>query len=165
MAANQRFSVSHDRYVIDHLNSSNNGKGYCHEGDPENDTHLRERLLWCCLAELTERLIVNAAPMEMAPDGKLYQPFCSERHSICVALYGAIEASHLNTLEVGLSLQNKFDGQLRRLQINSLTDSIFMCYEDAVRAGSLLKDRFPQVEIKVCEIDSIEEVARGTVFH
>src|SRR6516164_8197513 len=123
MAANQRFSVAHDRYVIDHLNSSNNGKGYCHEGDPENDTHLRERLLWCCLAELTERLIVNAAPMEMAPDGKLYQPFCSERHSICV------------------------------------------CYEDAVRAGSLLKDRFPQVEIKVCEIDSIEEVARGTVFH
>jgi len=37
--------------------------------------------------------------------------------------------------------------------------------KDAVRAGSLLKDRFPQVDIKVCEIDSIEEVARGTVFH
>ena len=65
----------------------------------------------------------------------------------------------------GIATDGSLSHECFVLQINGLTDSIFMCYEDAVRAGSLLKDRFPQVEIKVCEIDSIEEVARGTVFH
>ena len=31
--------------VIDLLNPANSGKGYCHEGDPEDDEHLRERVL------------------------------------------------------------------------------------------------------------------------
>jgi hypothetical protein len=113
MTANLGFSVTDDRYVIDHL-TSKVGKTYCYEGDPENDTHLRERMLRGCLSELTDKLIVNTAPLERSFDGKLYQPFCAERHSIWEALYSAIEASHLNTLEVGLSLQHKFDGQLRR---------------------------------------------------
>jgi hypothetical protein len=34
-----------------------------------------------------------------------------------------------------------------------------------VRAGLLLKNQFPHVDIKVCEVDSIEEVALGTVWH
>ena len=51
------------------------------------------------------------------------------------------------------------------LQINGQTASIHQCYEDAMREGLLLKNRFPHVDIKVCEVDSIEEVAQGTVFH
>ena len=51
------------------------------------------------------------------------------------------------------------------LQINGRTDSIHRRYEDAVRAGLLLKNQFPHVDIKVCEVDSIEEVAQGTVWH
>jgi hypothetical protein len=51
------------------------------------------------------------------------------------------------------------------LQINGRTDSIHRRYEDAVRAGMLLKNQFPHVDIKVCEVDSIEEVAQGTVWH
>jgi len=51
------------------------------------------------------------------------------------------------------------------LQINGRTDSIHRRYEDAVRAGLLLKNRFPHVDIKVCEVSSIEEVVQGTVFH
>ena len=51
------------------------------------------------------------------------------------------------------------------LQINGRTDSVHRRYEDAVRAGLLLKNQFPPVDIKVCEVDSIEEVAQGTVWH
>jgi hypothetical protein len=40
-----------------------------------------------------------------------------------------------------------------------------MCLEDAMRAGLPLKHKFPHADIKVCEVDSIEEVAQGTVFH
>jgi hypothetical protein len=50
------------------------------------------------------------------------------------------------------------------LQINGRTDSIRR-YEDAVRAGLLLKNQFPHVDIKVCEVESIEEVAQGAVWH
>jgi hypothetical protein len=156
MTANQRFSVAHDRYVIDRLNSSNNGIGYCHEGDPENDTHLRDRLLWCCLAKLIERLIVNTAPMKMSPDGKLYQPFCSERHSICVVLYSAIEASHLNTLEVGLSLRNKFDGQLRRNKVGMQDYTSLSLFVDDVEC--LLRDLYGESDNQAIDL------VRNTVF-
>ena len=51
------------------------------------------------------------------------------------------------------------------IQINGRTESIHRRYEDAVRVGLLLKNQFPHVDIKVCEVDSIEEVAQGIVLH
>jgi hypothetical protein len=51
------------------------------------------------------------------------------------------------------------------LQINGRTDSVHRRYEDAVRAGLLLKNQFPHVDIKVCEVDSIEEITQETVWH
>ena len=51
------------------------------------------------------------------------------------------------------------------LRINGRTDSIHRRYEDAVKAGLLLKNQFPHIDIKVCEVESIEEVAQGTVWH
>jgi hypothetical protein len=51
------------------------------------------------------------------------------------------------------------------LQINGRTESIHRRYEDAVRAGLLLKNQFPHVDIKVREVDSIEEVAQGIALH
>jgi len=51
------------------------------------------------------------------------------------------------------------------LQINGRTESIHRRYEDAVRAGLLLKNQFPHVDIKVREVDSIEEVAPGIALH
>ena len=61
------------------------------------------------------------------------------------------------------------DGNLSReyfvIQINGRTDSIHRRYEDAVRVGLLLKNQFPHIDIKVCEVDSIKEVAQGIVLH
>lgn len=51
------------------------------------------------------------------------------------------------------------------LQINGRINSTHRRFEDALRAGLLLKYQFPHEDIKVYETNSIEEVKPGTVFH
>ena len=51
------------------------------------------------------------------------------------------------------------------LQINGRVNSTYRRYEDAVRAGLLLKYQFPRDDIKVCEISSTEEARRDAVLH
>jgi hypothetical protein len=65
----------------------------------------------------------------------------------------------------GIATNGNFFHDYFVLQINGRTDSIHRRYEDAVKAGLLLKNQFPHVDVKVCEVDSIEEVAQGTVWH
>jgi hypothetical protein len=65
----------------------------------------------------------------------------------------------------GIAMQDNLSRQYFVLKINGRTDSVHRRYEDAVRAGLLLKNQFPHVAIKVCEVDSIEEVAQATPFH
>jgi hypothetical protein len=65
----------------------------------------------------------------------------------------------------GIAMQGNLYREYFVLQINGRTDSVHRRYEDAVRAGLLLKNQFPNVDIKVCEVDSIEEVAQATAFH
>jgi hypothetical protein len=49
------------------------------------------------------------------------------------------------------------------VQVNGQISSTLRRYEDAVRAGLLLKYQFPHDDIKVCEINSAE--VSGTVLH
>jgi len=56
------------------------------------------------------------------------------------------------------AMQGNLSREYFVLQINGRTDSIHRRYQDAVRAGLLL-------DIKVREVDSIEEVAQATAFH
>jgi hypothetical protein len=65
----------------------------------------------------------------------------------------------------GTATQGNLSREYFVIQINGRTDSIHRRYEDAVRAGLLLKNQFPNAAIKVCEVDSIEEVAQATPFH
>jgi hypothetical protein len=65
----------------------------------------------------------------------------------------------------GIAMQGNLCREYFVLQINGRTASVHRRYEDAVREGLLLKNRFPNVAIKVCEVDSIEEVAQATPFH
>jgi hypothetical protein len=65
----------------------------------------------------------------------------------------------------GIATPDSFSRGSFILQINGRTDSVHRRYEDAVRAGLLLKNQFPHVDIKVCEIDSIEQGMQGTVLH
>ena len=57
MSVNCRFALDEKRYVIDAVNVANSGKGYCHEGDPEDDKYLRERVLMIRLSEMIKKLI------------------------------------------------------------------------------------------------------------
>ena len=65
----------------------------------------------------------------------------------------------------GIATNGNLSREYFVIQINGRTDSIYRRYEDAVRVGLLLKNQFPYVDIKVCEIDSIEELAQGIALH
>jgi hypothetical protein len=70
MSSNFRFALDEKRYVIDAVNVVNSGKGYCHEGAPEDDKYLRERVLMVRLGEMLEKLIINLRPMKKLPWGE-----------------------------------------------------------------------------------------------
>jgi hypothetical protein len=106
MTTNQRFVLDENRYVIDKLNPGAR-EGYCHEGDPEDDIHLRERVLMVRLGELLSVLITPTEPTKKDRFGDKYQPFNEERHAIWRALLGAIHASYLTMLDPALSVQHK----------------------------------------------------------
>ena len=144
MTTNHRFSLTDARYVIDLQNSANDRKGYCHEGDPEDDVHLRERVLQVCLGEVLSALIIPTEPMKKDPFGREYQPFNEEEHSIWQALLGAIDASHLNSLDPLLSTQHKFDGKLKR-EKRGMQDftSLSLCVDDVER---LLRDLYGEFD-------------------
>jgi len=135
MTANQRFSLTEDRRVIDRLNPRNNRKAWCHEGDQEHDLRLREIVLFARLQDLVESLIVNLP---------------EERHSISWALYYAIMASHLNTLDVALSLQHKFDGQLRREKVGMQDYTSLSLFVDDVEC--LLRDLYGNCDEQAIDV-------------
>ena len=51
------------------------------------------------------------------------------------------------------------------LQINGRFNSMHRRFEDALKAGLLLKYQFPNDDIKVRETSSTEEVMQATAFH
>jgi hypothetical protein len=113
MPINPRFVLDENRYVIDKLNPDSQ-KGYCHEDSPDDQFHLRERVLMVRLSKLVDDLIINLQPERTSPGGKLYRPFNSDSHAIWVAILAAIQASHLNTSDLSASIQTRFDGRLKR---------------------------------------------------
>ena len=70
MSTNCRFALDQKRYVIDSVNPANSGKGYCHEGAPEDDKYLRERVLMIRLSEMLKKLIINLRPRQKLPSGE-----------------------------------------------------------------------------------------------
>jgi hypothetical protein len=111
-----------------------------------------ERIAAICyvaVTALTERFWQNPAQSEVRPD----RPARSVGWFIrCV-------------MKNGIAMQGDLSSEYFVLQINGRTNSVHRRYEDAVRVGLLLKNQFPHVAIKVCEVDSIEEVAQATPFH
>lgn len=148
MSTNHRFSLNEARYVIDMQNPANDGKGYCHHGDPEDDVYLRERVLQVRLGEVLSALIIPVEPMKKDLFGKEYQ-INEEVQSISRALLGAIEASHLNTLDPLLSTQHKFDGKLKREKrgIQDFT-SLSLFVDDVER---LLRDLYGDFDSQAIE--------------
>ena len=144
MSRNCRFALDEKRYVIDAVNIVNSGKGYCHEGAPEDDRYLRERVLMVRLNEMLEKLIINLRPMKKLPSGEEYKPENEESFAIWWTMLDTINASHLNTFDPVLSIQHKFDGKLRCQKEHTQHFTSLALFRDDVEC--LLRDLYGDVE-------------------
>jgi hypothetical protein len=151
MTTNHRFSLNEEGYVIDMLNPTNTRECYCGEGSSEDELYLRERVLWIRLCEVVRALIIE--PKKKLPSGEEHQ-INEEVHSISRALLGAIEASHLNTLDPLLSTQHKFDGKLKREKTGMQDFTSLSLFVDDVER--LLRDLYG-----VFDSQAIERVRRA----
>jgi hypothetical protein len=154
MSSNCRFALDEKRYVIDAVNVVNSGKGYCHEGAPEDDKYLRERVLMVRLNEMLEKLIINLRPMKKLPSGEKYKPHNEESFAIWLTLLETIRASHLNTFDPVLSIQHKFDGKLRCQKKHTQHFTSLALFRDDVEC--LLRDLYGDVES-----DAVDSVLRA----
>jgi hypothetical protein len=159
MSTNCRFVLDETRNVSDKVNDANSGKGYCHEGDPEDDKHLRERVLMVRLGQLVDKLIINLRPMQRLPNGHEYEPINEESFAICWAMLDVIRASNLNTFDPALSVQHKFDGKLRREKKNTQDFTSLALFRDDVEC--LLRDLYGDVESEA--LDSVVRALFCTV--
>jgi hypothetical protein len=145
MSVNCRFTLDEQRNVIDAVNVANSGKGYCHVDAPEDDTHLRERVLMVRLGEPTDKLIINLRPMQKTwSGGEAFKPFNEESHAIYEAMLHTIWASQLNTFDPALSLQHRFDGKLRRQKKHTQDFTSLALFRNDVEC--LLRDLYGDVE-------------------
>jgi hypothetical protein len=65
----------------------------------------------------------------------------------------------------GMATSSDLPHEYYVLQINGRISSTHRRFEDALRAGLLLKYQFPHDDIKVYETKSAEEVMLGMVFN
>jgi hypothetical protein len=144
MSTNQRFVLNEKRYVVDTFNPANSAKGYCHEGDAEDDRHLRERVLMIRLSDILEKLIINLRPMQKFPSGEEHQPFNEEVHAIWLAVFRAIRASHLSSYDPTLSIQHKFGGILTRQKEGMADFTSLSLFRDDVEC--LLRDLYGDID-------------------
>jgi hypothetical protein len=158
MSINCRFALDEKRYVIDLLNPANSGKVCFFEGAPEDDKHLRERVLWIRLAEILGKLM-NLRPMQKLPSGEEYRPHNEACSAISWALLKTIAASHLNTFDPVLSIQHKFDGKLKSQKKHTQDFTSLALFRDDVEC--LLRDLYGDVESEA--LNSILRAVFGTV--
>jgi len=145
MTENCRFVLDGGRYVIDLLNPANSGKAYCHQGNPEDDIYLRERVLMVVLGERLEKLIHDGQPkLKDWRSGKEYQPYNHDRLAVGSAILSAILASHLNTFNPKLAVQHKFDGTLKREKVGVQDYTSIALFVDDVER--LLRDLYGDLE-------------------
>ena len=154
MSINCRFALDEKRYVTDLLNPANSGKGYCHEGAPEDDKYLRERVLMVRLGAMLRKLIINLRPMKKLPSGEEYEPENEESFAIWLTMLDTISASYLNTFDPVLSIQHKFDGKLRRQKKHTQDFTSLALFRDDVEC--LLRDLYGDVES-----DALDSVLRA----
>jgi hypothetical protein len=148
MSTDHRFTLDDRRYVIDTLNPTNSGKGYCHEGCPEDDVYLRGRVVMVRLSEILEKLIHRREPKERDWQGRKYRPF-NEEHAVWVAILETIKASHLNTFDPQLAVRHPFLGALKRKKAGMQDFTSLSLFTDDVER--LLRDMYGDFESEALE--------------
>ena len=103
------------------------------------------------LSGMIEKLIINLRPRQKLPSGEEYKPRNEDSDSIWMVLLYAIRASHLNTFDLTMSIQHKFDGKLRRQKKHTQDFTSLSLFRDEVEC--LLRDLYGDVESEA--LDSI----------
>ena len=140
---NIRFTLDANRRVIDALNPANSGKGYCHKGAPEDDTHLRNCVLRACMREILDKLW-PVTKISLAGKDFSLSSWEDERHAVLTLILHNIETSRLAEFDPSLSIEHKFRGVVRqrRTGIQSFT-SLGLFLDDAER---LLRDLYGDID-------------------
>ena len=147
MTTIQRFVLDAERVVIDTLNPTS-PKGFVLDGEPEDEIHLRETILFRRLSEPVDDLI-NLQPEQTAWDGTKYKPHNKEAHAIGYAIYKAILASQLNTRAPAVSIQKRFDGTLKRQKVGLQQFTSLSLFCDDVER--ILRDLYGDIDSEALE--------------
>ena len=141
----QRFYLNeHDR-VIDKLSTIDNTEVVWWDTDaPKGETCLRECVLGRRLSCLVNDLIVDSATTKTYSTAKDGQALTSERYSLWSTLRSAIGASHLNTIDIALSLQHTFAGELKREKVGWQASTSLSLFVDDVER--LLRDLYGEFD-------------------
>jgi hypothetical protein len=161
MSTNQRFVLNEKCDVTDMLNPANSVSGhYNYDGAPEDDRHLRERVLRKRLSDLVDKLIINPRPM-LDPSGREYQPSNEGCHAIWWAVFNAIKASHLNSFDPALSIQHKFGGTLKRKKEGMRDLTSLLLFHDDIEC--LLRDLYGDIESEALDgvLDAVFSVVQA----
>src|SRR5215831_5544323 len=137
-----RFVLDDKRNVIDVLNPTGR-KSYCHEGAPETQIDLRDRILLVRLGDIVDDLI-ERQPESVDRFGIKYRPHHPARHSIWTALYSLIRATHLFALDPAVALDKRFSGELNRKKVGLQSFTSLALFTDDVER--LLRDLYGDVE-------------------
>jgi hypothetical protein len=150
IANTRRFLVNEDGYVTDTLNPSNSRMTFCHRLRSDDDRSLREELVARFLRDYLEKLIINHRPKQKLPNGEEYQPHNEEVDVIWWPVLKVIQASHLNYFDPAISVQNKFNGTLKR-EKNGVQDfSSLSLFKDDVER--LLRDLYGDTDSEELEV-------------
>jgi hypothetical protein len=106
---NIRFHCDVDLRVVDVLNPARGTEGKFDFRLPPDDMHLREEILTVRLGELLDKLL--GSPSVKRSNGV---STASVRVGLLVATESIIFASHLKTLDPAISVEHRFNGDLRQ---------------------------------------------------
>jgi hypothetical protein len=106
------------------------------------------------LGEMLEKLIINLRPIKKLPSGEEYKPHDEESFAISWTMLETIRASHLNTFDPVLSIQHKFDGNLRFQKKHTQEFTSLALFRDDVEC--LLRDLYGDVES-----DALDSILRA----
>jgi hypothetical protein len=140
MSSNCRFVLNEKRRIVDTFHSTCDTHCWVAQDDPEDEKYLRECVLQRRLNDPIDKLIVNRGPCTCAE----YDSSKNEASEIQWVIVEAIRASHLNTLDPGISVQHKPVGKLKRQKIGTLDFTSLSLFCDDVEL--LLRDLYGDVD-------------------
>jgi hypothetical protein len=170
MTMNRRFYLNEARDIIDVLHPDRKvARGY--EGAPKDEISLRESVLFDRIQSIVRQLAIpddvrgNMSDRDRRLSDSDYR-LIEQANDISWALYKAICASRLNTLDPALSLENKFDGSIKREKVGMQDYTSLSLFVDDVER--LLHDLYGESDNQVMDqtrhavLSIVESLAKYT---